>query len=105
MTISLHREPSVPRTNEIRRVTQDVLASRLTQLPEGETTRISVARYRGAYAHGDHDYLRVNELGGFHAAGPVAIDDIVSATEVAPSASPPTASTLLGYAGRCSSTG
>ncbi|KAB2900869.1 MAG: hypothetical protein F9K40_08920 [Kofleriaceae bacterium] len=75
--LRMHREPAVPRTNEIPRVTQDVLASHLARLPEGELTRISVARYRGAYAHGDHDYLRVNELGGFHAAGPVAVDEIV----------------------------
>lgn len=76
--LRMHREPSVPRTNEIERVTAEKLAARLGELPEGQLTRISVARYRGAYAHGDHDYVRVNELGGFHAAGPINVDEIVS---------------------------
>lgn len=74
--LRLHREPSVPRTNEIERVTADELAKRLGELPEGQLTRISVAKYRGAYAHGDHDYARVNELGGFHVAGPCTPNEI-----------------------------
>ncbi len=75
--LRMHREPSVLRSNEIPRVTPAELAARLGELPEGKLTRVSVARYRGAYAHGDHDYARVSELGGFLAAGPLNVDELV----------------------------
>lgn len=73
----MHRELFAPRTNELPRVTPDELTARLGELPEGQLTCISVARYPGEHANGDHDYARLSELGGFHAAGAITADEIV----------------------------
>ncbi len=70
------REPSVQRAKELQRVKPDTLAARLAKLPDGQATRISVARYREAYAHGFEDYARIDELGGFHVSGPCTIREI-----------------------------
>ncbi len=45
-------------------------------LPAAELTRISVARFREEFQHGDHEYLRVDELGGFLASGPCRVEEI-----------------------------
>jgi hypothetical protein len=70
------REPNLPRRGEVPRAKPEALAERLAQLPHGELTRISVARFRGDFLHGDAEYLEVYELGGFHVSGSCAIDEI-----------------------------
>jgi hypothetical protein len=65
----MKREPCVPRVGEIERVGAEKLSGHLADLPD-ETTRISVARLREVYAFGEHEYIHVTELGGFHVSGP-----------------------------------
>lgn len=72
------REPRMYRENEVVHVNEGELTARLARLPAGESTRISVARYRGEFQHGDYLYPEVVELGGFLVAGPCTIDEIVS---------------------------
>lgn len=60
----------MPRDSEVPRASREELAALLAELPAGEVTRISVARYRGAYHHGDYTYPEVVELGGFVVSGP-----------------------------------
>lgn len=74
--LRMDREPRMPRADEIERGNSDKLSKRLSTLPEGELTRISVARYRESYQHGEYDYPRVNELGGFHVSGPSSLEEI-----------------------------
>lgn len=71
------REPRMYRESEVVHVNRDELAVRLAALPAGESTRISVGRYRGELQHGDYLYPEVVELGGFLAAGPYTLDEIV----------------------------
>jgi hypothetical protein len=68
--LQMSREPSVARDIEIPRVSAQVLATRLSELPAGQVTRISVGRYRGPFLHSNHDYAEVMELGGFLVSGP-----------------------------------
>jgi hypothetical protein len=72
------REPRIYRDSEVVHVHEVELATRLARLPAGEPSRISVARYRGEFQHGDYLYPEVVELGGFLVAGPCTIDEIVS---------------------------
>lgn len=72
------REPRMYRESEVVHASEGELATRLARLPAGESTRISVARYRGEFQHGDYLYPEVVELGGFLVAGPCTIDEIVS---------------------------
>jgi len=74
--LRMEREPRMVRANEIERTRSERLASRLAELPPNELTRISVARYRENFQHGEHDYPRIHELGGFHVSGPCSIDEI-----------------------------
>lgn len=74
--LRLDREPSVQRANELQRVKPAELAARLAELPHGQLTRISVARFRERYVHGDHEYARLDELGGFHVSGPCTTREI-----------------------------
>ena len=74
--LRLEREPRMPRADEIERGRIEKLAARLADLPPGEQTRISVARYRELFQHGEYEFRRVDELGGFHVAGPIGIDEI-----------------------------
>ena len=73
------REPRVPLQSDIELVQLPELAKRLAALPEAEVTRISIARWRGAFPAGVErsDYAWLVELGGFHASGPLKADDIV----------------------------
>ncbi len=72
------REPRMYRESEVVHANEGELATRLARLPAGESTRISVARYRGEFQHGDYLYPEVVELGGFLVAGPCTVDEIVS---------------------------
>lgn len=72
------REPRMYRESEVVHANEGELATRLARLPAGEATRISVARYRGEFQHGDYLYPEVVELGGFLVAGPCTVDEIVS---------------------------
>jgi len=72
------REPRMHRESEVVHANEGELATRLAGLPAGEPTRISVARYRGEFQHGDYLYPEVVELGGFLVTGPCTIDEIVS---------------------------
>lgn len=74
--LRLEREPRMARADEIERGRAEKLAKRLAELPAGEQTRISVARYRESFQHGEHEFPRVDELGAFHVAGPIGIDEI-----------------------------
>lgn len=71
------REPRMYRESEVVHASEGELATCLARLPAGEPTRISVARYRGEFQHGDYLYPELVELGGF-LVGPCTIDDIVS---------------------------
>ncbi len=72
------REPRMHRESEVVHTNEGELATRFARLPAGEPTRISVARYRGEFQHGDYLYPDVVELGGFLVAGRCTIDEIVS---------------------------
>ncbi len=74
--LRMSREPRVPRATEIPRTKCETLATRLAELPDAQPTRISVGRLREEFPHGDHEYLDVVELGGFHVSGPCAIGEI-----------------------------
>ena len=49
----------------------------LASLPDGEVTRVSVARLRDPMMYGEHDYICVTELGGFHVSGPCDTNEIL----------------------------
>jgi DNA-binding transcriptional MerR regulator len=72
------REPRVPLVEDIEQVSRAELAQRLSSLPKGEVTRISIGRWRGAYQAGEDraDYAWIIELGGFHVSGPCTADEI-----------------------------
>lgn len=74
--LRLEREPRMARANEIERARAEKLEKQLAELPSGEMTRISVARYREAFPHGDYEFPRVAELGGFCVSGPVGLEEI-----------------------------
>jgi hypothetical protein len=74
--LRMEREPRMPRSHEIERARIEKLAARLADLPANEVTRISVARFREEFQHGEHEYLRVDELGGFHVSDACSIDEI-----------------------------
>jgi hypothetical protein len=73
------REPRVPLQSDIELINVPDLEKRLAALPDAEVTRISIARWRGAFPAGVErsDYAWLVELGGFHASGPLTADDIV----------------------------
>jgi transcriptional regulator with XRE-family HTH domain len=75
------RAPQVPLDRDYLRISVAELATRLAELPEG-VTRISVARYRGAFnaptpEDGEAEYAWVSELGGFHVAGSCDVGEMV----------------------------
>jgi hypothetical protein len=72
------REPRVPLVDDIEKLSRGELAQRLASLPEAESTRISVGRWRGSYPAGEDraDYAWIVELGGFHVSGPCSPDEI-----------------------------
>jgi transcriptional regulator with XRE-family HTH domain len=70
------REPHVPRESDVPRMNASTLAERLTALPAGQPTRISVARSRGSFLSNDVHFAHVAELGGFQVSGPCGIDEI-----------------------------
>ena len=74
--LRLEREPRMARSHEIERARVGKLAARLAELPANEVTRISVARFREEFQHGEHEYLRVDELGGFNVSGACSVDEI-----------------------------
>lgn len=74
--LRLERDPRMPRAHEIERARPERLEARLSALPAGEQTRISVARFREEFQHGEHEYLRLDELGGFQVAGPCTCNEI-----------------------------
>jgi DNA-binding transcriptional MerR regulator len=74
--LRLDREPRMPRANEIEHARTETLATRLAELPANELTRISVARFREEFQHGEYEYARVHELGGFHVSGPCSVEEI-----------------------------
>ncbi len=71
------REPNAARVGDIERIRPDRLASMLASLPDGEVTRVSVARLRDPMMYGEHDYICVTELGGFHVSGSCATIEII----------------------------
>lgn len=71
------REPNAARVGDIERVRPERLASMLASLPDGEVTRVSVARLRDPMMYGEHDYICVTELGGFHVSGSCATNEII----------------------------
>ena len=75
--LRLQREPNVPRVGEVPRANSEKFVALLAALPEGELTRISVARLRTPFMNGDHEYVSVIELGGFHVSGPCDKIEIV----------------------------
>ena len=83
-------EPALParhtEQDATRRVTPDQLAQLLAALPEGRSTRISIARVIGEYVLPDSteksatsfvEYRSLAELGGFVVSGPSAVSEIV----------------------------
>jgi hypothetical protein len=74
--LRMEREPRIPRLCETERVHPEGLAAKLAELPPNEVTRISVARYREDFQHGEYEYARVIELGGFHVSGACSIQEI-----------------------------
>jgi DNA-binding transcriptional MerR regulator len=84
------REPALPIRNTeqdaTRRVAPDQLAQLLAALPEGRSTRISIARVTGDYFVPDSvekgvtsfvEYRNLDELGGFVVSGPTTASEIV----------------------------
>jgi hypothetical protein len=69
-------EPHMPRLHEIERARPDKLSARLAELPANVLTRISVARFRDDFQHGEFQYALVVELGGFHVSGPCGLEEI-----------------------------
>lgn len=74
--LRMRDEPHVPRHKDVERGDTDKLAARLAELPAGQLTRISVARFRGLFQCAEVEYNEVIELGGFHVSGPCAISEI-----------------------------
>jgi DNA-binding transcriptional MerR regulator len=72
------REPNVPLVDDIPKVHRSELERRLAALPNDQTTRISVGRWRGSYPAGEDraDHAWLVELGGFVVGGPCAIDEV-----------------------------
>jgi hypothetical protein len=66
------KHPNVPLESNIENVRPDELAHRLGALPQGEATRISIGRWRGASMSGEdqREYAWIVELGGFLVPGP-----------------------------------
>jgi hypothetical protein len=73
----MKREPNAPRVGDVERVPPERLAALLSGLPQGEVTRISVARVRQPHMFGEHEYICVTELGGFHVSGPCKTTELV----------------------------
>jgi hypothetical protein len=83
------REPALPirhtEHDATRRVTPEQLAQLLAALPEGRSTRISIARVTGDYFVPDSaeksasfvEYRNLDELGGFVLSGPASVSEIV----------------------------
>jgi hypothetical protein len=69
-------EPKAPLKREMPEASPARVAAMLAELPEGELTRISVARHRGDFAVEHVEYIDVVELGGFQVAGPTTADEI-----------------------------
>ena len=81
-------EPALPirhtEQDATRRVTPDQLAQLLAALPEGRSTRISIARVTGDYFVPDSteksasfvEYRNLDELGGFVVSGPTSVGEI-----------------------------
>jgi hypothetical protein len=72
------KRPNVQLEGDIEKVDPDELSRRLDALPESQTTRISVARWRGPCVAGDDqaDYAWIVELGGFLVSGPCTTSEI-----------------------------
>jgi len=70
-------EPNAARVGDVERVRPETLAALLASLPDGEVTRLSIARLRDPLMFGDHDYICVTELGGFHVSGPCQTMEIL----------------------------
>jgi hypothetical protein len=72
------KHPNVQLEAEIEKVHRDELERRLDALPEAQTTRISVGRWRGPCLAGEDpaDYAWIVELGGFVVAGPCTTSEI-----------------------------
>lgn len=82
-------EPALPirhtEHDATRRATADQLAQLLAALPEGRSTRISIARVIGDYFLPDSaeksasfvEYRNLDELGGFVVSGPTSLAEIV----------------------------
>lgn len=70
-------EPNAARVGDVERVRPERLATMLASLPDGEVTRLSIARLRESEMYGNHDYICVTELGGFHVSGPCETIEIL----------------------------
>ena len=70
-------EPNAARVGDVERVRPDRLATMLASLPDGDVTRLSIARLREPEMYGNHDYICVTELGGFHVSGPCETIEIL----------------------------
>jgi len=71
-------DPLVSRETELTHVKPTQLEKLLGELSDEQVTRISVARFRGIDAREDIEFADVIELGGFHAAGPLTVADLVA---------------------------
>lgn len=73
------KEPGVPLVDDLPCVHRSELQRRLEALPANETTRISVARWRGAYPAGEDnaEHAWIVELGGFYVSGSCAAEEII----------------------------
>jgi hypothetical protein len=74
--LRMAREPRLPRRGELSRANPETLAARLSDLPSGTITRISVGRSRGDFQHRDLEFIEIIERGGFHVSGPCGLDEI-----------------------------
>jgi AcrR family transcriptional regulator len=85
----LRPEPALPMRHAdhdvVRRVTPDQLGQLLAALPEGRSTRISIARVIGEYVLPDNtekngmsfvEYRNLDELGGFVVCGATVVSEI-----------------------------
>jgi hypothetical protein len=74
--LRMAREPRLQRRGEIPVASPETLATRLSELPRGTITRISVGRSRGDFQHSELEFIEIVELGGFHVSGPCGLDEI-----------------------------
>jgi hypothetical protein len=71
-------QPKAPLKHETPQVPTAQLVALLAALPDGQLTRISVARHRGDFAIEHTEYVDILELGGFQVAGPIKTDEITN---------------------------